>query len=59
MELSTPERITRNGPDDDFAYTEFSLDWREPSPPARFGNRPFMWGCVAFAVGFMAWMSSR
>ena len=44
--------------EDDFRYNEFSLDWRESLPPARFGNKRFMWGCVAFAVAFMAWLSS-
>ena len=45
--------------DDDFVYTEFYVDWREPLPPARFGNKRFMWGCVAFAATFATWLASR
>lgn len=44
---------------DDFVYTEFFLNDREPLPRARFGNRRFMWGCVAMASAFMALMLSR
>jgi len=58
MELSTAERIAPiKSTEDEFQYTEFALDWREPLPPASFGNRRFMWGCVACAVVFMVWMS--
>lgn len=45
--------------DDDFVYTEFFLNDREPLPRARFGSRRFMWGCVALASAFMVLMLSR
>lgn len=57
MELATMEPVTtQRSAGDEFAYTEFGVDWREPLPRERFGNARFMWGCVAFAVAFMCWM---
>ena len=49
-----------NGPaGDDFVYTEFFLNDREPLPPARFGNQRFMWGCIALTSALMAGMWFR
>jgi len=60
VELSTPELSTRPARVDNVVeYTEFRLDWREPLPPARFGNERFLWGCVALTVVGMAWMTVR
>jgi hypothetical protein len=51
MELSTPVMPARRLRSDDvFEYTEFALNWREPLPPAKFGNKRFMWGCVALTA---------
>lgn len=49
--------LERSALDEDFVYTEFCVDWREPLPLAKFGNKRFLWGCVALAVGLMVWMS--
>lgn len=38
--------------EDDFQYTEFSLDWREKTPQALLGSAKLLWGCVAFMVAF-------
>jgi len=43
--------------DNDFACTEYSLDWREPLPRHAFGNKWFMWACVVLAAAFVTWMS--
>ncbi|MDR3702390.1 MAG: hypothetical protein P4L56_22270 [Candidatus Sulfopaludibacter sp.] len=48
-----------NSAGNDFVYTEFFLNNRDPLPPARFGNRRFMWGCIALTSAFVAWMLSR